>query len=71
MAKYSEVGIINLFEAVMAQAYEDVKFFPTVKFKPNNEAHNKKQLQKLAKASELRNEAQDYIDGMKAVYGNW
>lgn len=70
MAKYSEAGIINLFEAVMEQAYADANFFPVVKFKPNNEVHNKKQLQKLAKASELRIEAQSYINGLKTVYGN-
>jgi len=68
--KYNETGLVNLFEAVMEMAYMDATFFPTVTFKPNNKAHNKKQMQKLAKASKLREEAQSYINGMKAKYGN-
>ena len=67
---YNEIGLVNLFEAVMDKAYEDANFFPTVKFKPNNEAHNKRQMQKLERASRLRNEAQTYIDNLKECFGN-
>ena len=67
---YNETGLVNLFEAVMDLAYEDAKYFPTVKFKPNNEAHNKRQLQKLEQASKVRIEAQMYIDTMKERFGD-
>ena len=67
---YNEIGLVNLFEAVMDKAYEDANFFPTVKFKPNNEAHNARQMQKLAKAATLRNEAQTYINNLKECFGN-
>ena len=67
---YNETGLVNLFEEVMRVAYEDANYFPTVKFKPNNEAHNKKQMQKLAHASKIRIEAQTYIDTLKERFGN-
>lgn len=67
---YNETGLVNLFEAVMDLAYEDAKFFPTVKFKPNNAEHNKKQMQKLARATKIRIEAQTYIDTLKERFGN-
>ena len=67
---YNETGLVNLFEEVMRVAYEDANYFPTVKFKPNNEAHNKKQMQKLAHTSKIRIEAQAYIDTLKERFGN-
>ena len=67
---YSEEGIINLFEAVMEQAREDASRYPTVVFKPNNNAHNDRQMKRLLKAAQVRNEAQTYIKGLQAVYAN-
>ena len=55
-------GFVNLFEAIMMQAYEDANVV---------ERKLAKGL-KVTKADvELQTEARDYIEGMKQAFANW
>lgn len=69
--KYDADGLNNLVMAVMAQAHEDAGLnMPTVRYKPNNKAYNKKQDKKLHDRAKLINEATNYLSEMQAVFAN-
>jgi len=55
-------GFVNLFEAIMMQAYEDANVV---------ERKLAKGLKVTKTDVELQTEARDYIEGMKQAFANW
>lgn len=69
--KYDVDGLNNLFIAVMEQAHEDANLsMPTVRYKPQNKAYNKKQDKRLKDRVKLIFEANMYINNMKQMFSN-
>ena len=69
--KYDADGLNNLVVAVMEQAYYDkALIMPTVRFKPNNAAFNRKAMKRLSDRAKLINDASAFIERTQKAFAN-
>ena len=69
--KYDADGLNNLVVAVMEQAYADASLtMPTVRFKPNNKAYNRKSMKRLKDRVKLISEANMFIERTREAFAN-